>query len=43
MPTIQLKHPNGPICIIIEFLPEMEKLRIQGLNTDFYNKIIPVL
>ena len=23
---IQLKHPNGPISIIIEYLPEMEQL-----------------
>ena len=43
MPPIQLKHPNGPISIIIEYLPEMEKLMMQGLNTDFYHKIIPVL
>ena len=40
---IQLKHPHGPISIIIEFLPEIEILKIQGLNTDFYGKVIPGL
>ena len=38
---IQLKHSNGPISIIVEYLPEMEQLKMQGLNTDFYSKVIP--
>ena len=40
---IQLKHANGPISIIIEFLPGMQQLKMQGLNTDFYNKVIPFI
>ena len=43
MPPIQLKHAHGPISIIIEFLPEIEQLKLQGLNTDFYDKVIPEL
>ena len=40
---IQLKHAHGPISIIVEFMPAMEQLRMQGLNTDFYNKVIPYI
>ena len=38
-----MKHPNGPISIIIEYLTQIEQLRMQGLGSNFYNKIIPVL
>ena len=38
---IQLKHPHGPICIILEYLPELEQLNMQGVNHDFYEKVIP--
>ena len=37
---IQLKHPHGPISIIIKYLPEIEQIKMQGLNTDFYKKVI---
>ena len=40
---IQVKHPHGPIMIIIEYLPEQEQLKMQGINKDFYDKIIPVV
>ena len=38
---IQLKHSNGPISIILEYLPEIERLLMQGLNKDFYSKVVP--
>ena len=38
---IQLKHPHGPISIIIEYLPDVEQLKMQALNSDFYKKVIP--
>ena len=40
-PKIQLKHSHGPIMIIVEFLPEIEQLKLHGLNKDFYDKVIP--
>ena len=40
---IQLKHPHGPICIIIEFLTEVEKVKMQGIDKNFYHKIVPLL
>ena len=41
--NIQLKHPHGPIMHIVQFLPEIEQLKMQGLSKKFYKKIIPVL
>ena len=38
---IQLRHSNGPISIIVEFLPVIEQVKMQRLNTNFYNKVIP--
>ena len=38
---IQLKHSNGPISLIVEYLPEIEQIKMQGLNKDFYGKVIP--
>ena len=38
---IQLKHANGPISIIVEYLPDVEQLKMQALNLDFYKKVIP--
>ena len=38
---IQLKHSNGPISIIIDYLPEMEQLYMQQVNKNFYNKVVP--
>ena len=40
---IQVKHPHGPICKIIEFLPEIEQVKMQGIDKNFYNKIIPII
>ena len=40
---IQLRHPHGPISIIIEYLPEIEQMLMQGVNKNFYDKIIPAL
>ena len=38
---IQLKHSNGPISIILEYLPEIERILMQGVNKDFYGKVVP--
>ena len=40
---IQLKHPHGPISIIVEYLPKVEQIKLQGVNTAFYGKVIPGL